>query len=79
MRQLELLEEFGPLLNMPHAKPLGDGLYELRVRGKQEVRVFYVFAHGDNIYLLHGFLKKDQAIPKREIKLARIRKSEIKV
>lgn len=78
VRQIDLLEEFGPQLTMPHAKPLGDGLYELRIRGKQEVRVFYIFTRGRHIYMLHGFLKKRQATPKRELDLARQRQSEIK-
>lgn len=77
VRQLELLEDFGPHLSMPHARPMGDGLYELRVRGKQEVRVFYVFAKEETIYLLHGFQKKSQQTPKKELDLARKRKSEI--
>lgn len=45
-RQLDLLEEYGNQLGMPHAKAMGGGLIELRVRGKQEVRVFYAFAAG---------------------------------
>jgi hypothetical protein len=42
-RQLDLLEAHGNHLGMPHAKPMGGGLIELRVRGKQEVRIFYAF------------------------------------
>jgi phage-related protein len=41
MRQIDLLEEYGHDLGMPHTKSMGDGLTELRVRGKQEVRVLY--------------------------------------
>ncbi len=77
IRQLDLLEEFGPHLNMPHARPMGDGLYELRVRGKQEVHILYVFAKESNIYLLHSFQKKSQTTPKKELDLARNRKAEI--
>lgn len=79
IRQLDLLEEFGPALSMPHARPMGDGLYELRVRGKEEVRVFYVFAKESNIYLLHAFQKKSQSTPKKELDLARKRKTEIEI
>src|SRR6266403_640353 len=66
-RQIDLLEEYGPQLGMPHSKPMSGGLYELRVRGKQEVRVFYVFAVENNVYLLHGFQKKSQDTPKKEL------------
>lgn len=77
-RQLDLLEEFGNELGMPHVKSLGDGLLELRVRGKQEVRVFYVFVVGKKIILLHGFIKKTQETPKKELDIARSRQSEVK-
>lgn len=77
-RQLDLLEEHGNQLGMPHAKAMGGGLIELRVRGKQEVRVFYAFAVGKRIYLLHGFIKKTQATPKKELDIARQRQSEIR-
>ncbi len=76
-RLLDLLETYGTDLSMPHAKALGDGLIELRVRGKQEVRIFYAFASRRNIYLLHGFIKKTQTTPQRELAIARQRKAEI--
>ena len=76
-RQLELLELYGHELGMPHAKALGGGLMELRVRGRQEVRVFYVFVVDQRIYLLHAFVKKTQATPKKELALARSRQDEI--
>jgi phage-related protein len=79
-RQLDLLEIKGTDLGMPHSKALGDGLVELRVRsgrGTNEVRVFYVFAKGRRIFLVHGFIKKTQETPDKELKLARQRKQEI--
>lgn len=30
-----LLEEFGPDLRKPHTSPLGDGIFELRFKGKE--------------------------------------------
>jgi phage-related protein len=76
-RLLDLLERFGPELSMPHTRAMGDGLYELRVRGKQEVRVFYVYAKGSTVYLLHAFQKKTQETPKKELDIARQRQTEI--
>ena len=69
VRGIELLGEFGPRLGMPHSKKIGDHIFELRVRGTQEVRMFYTF-HEDSIILLHGFVKKSQKIPKKEIEIA---------
>lgn len=77
---LDLLEQYGYNLGMPHAKPLGNSLMELRVRsgrGRQEVRVFYVFVKNHRIYLLHGFVKKTQATPKKELDIARLRQAEV--
>ncbi len=76
-RQLDLLEEHGNQLGMPHAKAMGGGLIELRVRGRQEVRIFYAFALGKRIYLLHAFVKKTKTTPNRELVIARERKAEI--
>ncbi len=72
-RQLALLEEYGASLGMPHTRAMGNGLFELRGRGKTEVRTLYVFAKGKQIYILHGFIKKQQATPQRELAIARKR------
>lgn len=77
IRQVDLLEEFGPRLGMPNAKPIGAGLYELRIRGKQETRILYMFVHEQTVYLLHGFIKKTQKISRSDINIALIRKKEI--
>ena len=77
LRQIDLLETYGIELGMPHARPIGGGLLELRVRGRTDVRVFYAFATGRRTYLLHGFIKKRQATPKHELDIAWQRKKEI--
>ncbi len=77
VRQIELLGTYGVELGMPHAKLLGGGLFELRVRGKREVRVFYVYVAAKRIILLHGFVKKSQATPKKELDIARKRQQEV--
>jgi phage-related protein len=70
LRTVDLLEQFGHNLSMPHSKRVLGSLFELRVRGQQEVRIFYCF-YKDKIYLLSGFLKKSQKIPPRELLKAR--------
>jgi phage-related protein len=72
----ELLEVYGSQLGMPHSKQLGSGLYELRVRGKEEIRVLYGFKQ-KNIYLLHAFKKQTQKTPRKEIDTALNRLTEI--
>jgi len=68
LRTIDLLEKFGQRLGPPHTKKISAHLFELRVAGKQEVRIFYSF-HESQIFLLHGFIKKSRKIPQKEIKI----------
>lgn len=68
-RHIDLLSRFGNQLRMPYSKSLGDNLLELRIRGQQDVRIFYTFYQNQAV-LLHGFIKKTQKTPNREIKVA---------
>ncbi|OHA63174.1 MAG: hypothetical protein A2842_00075 [Candidatus Wildermuthbacteria bacterium RIFCSPHIGHO2_01_FULL_48_25] len=69
LHTIELLETFGNRLTMPHSKKVAGGVFELRIRGSQEVRIFYAF-HKNSAVLLHGFVKKSAKTPPREIRLA---------
>lgn len=64
-----LLKTFGNNLSMPHSKRISVDLLELRVRGKQEIRIFYFFKDQQAI-LLSGFIKKSNKTPGREIEKA---------
>ena len=57
---LKLLAEQGNALKMPHSKPLGERLFELRAG---PVRLFYAFRPGRRIVLLDGMVKKRHEIP----------------
>lgn len=69
MHTIELLERFGSFLGMPHSKKLTSGIYELRIRGREEIRILYTFRRRD-IYLLHIFKKQSQKTPPKEINVA---------
>ena len=69
LRFIELLEIFGKKLGMPYTKQITTNLYELRVRGQQEVRILYCFHH-NQIVFVHAFIKKTQKTPQREIDTA---------
>lgn len=71
-RLIERLESEGQL-KMPHSKVIGGGLFELRVGGADIARTLYCYAKGQNVYLLHAFVKKTQTTPAKAIKLARQR------
>ena len=65
----DLLEEFGNEVGPPHSKKVSKDLYELRITGKIAVRLLYVF-RGDEAIIVHGFIKKTEKIPKRELEIA---------
>jgi phage-related protein len=74
----KLMIEFGGNLGMPHTKALGDGLFELRLKGLEGIaRVFYCTMVGQRIVILHSFIKKTDKIPSRELGIAIKRKIEV--
>lgn len=76
LRTIDLLERFGHQLGMPHSKWVNRDFFELRIRGQQEVRIFYTL-RSEGAYLLHGFIKKSQRIPQRELEQAERKLSEL--
>ena len=70
--------QFGANLGMPHTQAMGEGLSELRVRGKEGIaRVFYCTVVEQRIVMLHVFIKKSQKTPPKELKIARRRLREV--
>lgn len=77
-RLVELLAEYGPSLRLPHSRAFGDGLFELRPRGRTGIgRAFYCYLVGKRVAVLHAFIKKSQQTPDSELKLARKRLKEV--
>lgn len=69
----------GPDLGMPHTRALGKGLFEIRAKAEEGIgRVFYCTLVGERIVMLHTFLKKTQATPDKELRIAHRRMKEIK-
>jgi len=62
-----LLEEFGVKLNMPHARHIQGKLWELRPGAN---RLFYFIYIDNQIILLHGYRKRSQKVPAKEIATA---------
>ena len=74
---LAILQEFGNTLREPHSKPMGDGLFELRIKFASDIsRIFYFFVVDNKIILTNGFVKKTMKTPKSEIDLARKYKAD---
>ena len=78
-RLTDLMLEFGSNLGMPHSRAMSDGLFELRVKGQEGIaRVFYCTLINKRIVMLHGFIKKSQKTPAKELKISLYRMSEVK-
>jgi phage-related protein len=72
LRVIDLLREFGVKLGMPHARPIA-GMWELRAGAG---RCFYVSHQRRRFIILHGYRKKTQAAPRKEIETAKRRWAE---
>ena len=71
LRDIDVLEEYGTRLTEPNVKHIKDKLWELRIKSASDIsRIFYFVAVGKSIVLLHGFVKKTQKTPNREIETA---------
>lgn len=65
--------QWGWPLGMPLVRNLGDGLWEIRTDLPGRIARIIFCTRDDHIVLLHGFIKKTQGIPKRDIELAKVR------
>lgn len=79
LRLIVLMESNGADLRMPHSRSLGQGLFELRCKGKEGIgRAFYCTMVGREIVVLHSFIKKTQETPDKELAIARKRLKEVR-
>lgn len=70
-RLLLTIEKYGLDTVIPHIKKLtGTPLWELRIIGKDNLRVLYVIPGKNCILALHGFVKKTQKTPEKELSIA---------
>jgi phage-related protein len=70
--------EFGWPMGMPTCRSLGGGLWEVRsdLSGRRIARVLFCEVRGQMV-LLHAFIKKAKAAPKKELDIARARQKEV--
>lgn len=77
-RLSERMAIYGPNLGMPFTKPMKDGLFELRIKSKEGIsRIFFCTLKNKKIVLLHGFIKKTEKTPKKELMVAIKRLQEV--
>ncbi|MEZ4591081.1 MAG: type II toxin-antitoxin system RelE/ParE family toxin [Chloroflexota bacterium] len=78
-RVAERMVIFGPNLGMPFTRSMGNGLFEIRARGKEGIgRAFFCTIVDQRIIILHAFIKKSQKTPKKELNMARRRMNDVK-
>ncbi|SAK63486.1 bacteriophage protein [Caballeronia catudaia] len=69
--------QIGWPLGMPLVRKLKKDLWEVRIHLHQRIaRVLFTVRHGEMI-LLHGFIKKSQALPKSDFELAEARMRDV--
>jgi phage-related protein len=79
IRITERITVSGPNLGLPYTRPFGDGLFEIRAKGHDGIgRAFFCQLINRQVVILHGFIKKTQNTPVKELQLARKRLKEIK-
>ena len=70
-RAINPLVDFGLGSHLLNTKKLvGTPLWEVRVLGKDSIRIFFAVVVNGVVLVLHGFVKKTQKTPIREIRLA---------
>lgn len=71
LRIIHNIEVYGLTAVIPHLKKLSNtSFWEIRILGKDNLRVIYVVPQGKYVLLLHGFNKKSQKIPQKELIIA---------
>jgi len=65
--------QWGRPLGMPLVRSIGNGLWEIRTDLPRRIARVIFCIRKEHIVLLHGFIKKTQSIPKKDIELAKDR------
>ena len=72
----DLLEQYGIAVREPYVKAIKGKrkLFEMRIKDKSGIhRIIYFVFTGKTLILLHGFTKKTQRTPAKEIRIAETR------
>lgn len=76
---IKLLKTFGVSVGSAHIKKLAETeLWELRILGSDSIRILYIAITGKTFLLLHGFKKKKDKTPPKEIRIALDRLAEFR-
>lgn len=71
IRQLKYVQEFGLNREIPNLKKIASTpLWELRILGKDNIRIICVAMTNKEVKVLHIFAKKTQKTPQKELNIA---------
>lgn len=71
IRDFQYVKEYGLETIRNHVRKIsGTPLWEIRIVGKDNIRVIYVLPKAHIVLVLHGFIKKKQKTPEKEIQTA---------
>lgn len=77
LRILNNIQEYGLDSVIPHIKKLsGTPFWEIRILGQDNIRVIYVVPAKFEVLVLHGFKKKTQKTPLKDLAIASRRYQE---
>jgi phage-related protein len=75
---VEMIENFGTSIGMPYTKAMGNGLFEIRAKGREGIgRSLFCTVKDHKVIILHSFVKKTNKTPKQELELALKRMKEV--
>jgi len=69
--------QFGWPLGMPLVRKLEKGLWEVRIQLDNRIARILFTSHNGIMVLLHGFIKKSQKTPAKDLKVAKLRMATI--
>lgn len=70
LRIIQYVKEYGLSSILPHTKKVaGTPLWEIRILGRDNIRVLYAIPINKIVLILHGFLKKLKRLRKKNYKL----------
>jgi len=76
-RLIDLLGDYGVLLKEPYTKQIRDKIREIRIKDDRgSIRVLYFTFTGRRFILLHGFVKKSDKTPEKEVDTAQKRMTD---
>ena len=70
--------QLGWPLGMPLVKKIADGLWEIRTHLHDRIARIFFTVIGQTVLLLHGFFKKSQATPAKDLALANARLKQVR-